>query len=342
MKQERRLPKWANLLLKVLLIMIFPLTYNSNNLLELLNFPATGLLFTPVSNYFVRELSYFFVSTFLGTYLRNFVLGILVAFPGMYYNYKLAHVPLNRSYWKRGIGTIVAIYGLSLGLNLVLPWSQAITPGYYDYNLWRLLEKLMKYGTLVIGVFIILPLIQRQAVIIASPAAFHDYTLRQNETNPRLSITREKILGALFWFFLCFSPIFVSILQYGGSVSASGLLMSYSIGAYNYPYIDTYNLYVSFNVLNVSLIPLVALIAAFHFVFVRDVYRYIRKTITRQRLISIALFSIISPNIIAMAFTSPMYWIQVFLSIPIPILQVAGFLIIRFHRPHADQQEPYS
>ena len=132
--------------------MIFPLTYNSNNLLELLNFPATGLLFTPVSNYFVRELSYFFVSTFLVTYLRNFVLGILVAFPGMYYNYKLAHVPLNRSYWKRGIGTIVAIYGLSLGLNLVLPWSQAITPGYYDYNLWRLLEKLMKYGTLVIRI----------------------------------------------------------------------------------------------------------------------------------------------------------------------------------------------
>ena len=114
-KTIRGLPEWANLSLKVLFVMIFPLTVNGTNLFQLISLPTSGLLFTPLVSYSIWESELSSLILILSTVLRNFFVGILIAFPGIYYSYKLSRVPVNRSYWKQGLGIAIAIYLLTLG-----------------------------------------------------------------------------------------------------------------------------------------------------------------------------------------------------------------------------------
>ncbi|MHA1577911.1 MAG: hypothetical protein ACTSU3_11165, partial [Candidatus Thorarchaeota archaeon] len=75
---------------------------------------------------------------------------------------------------------------------------------------------------------------------------------------------------------------------------------------------------------------------AFHFAFVRDAYRYLRKRITRQRLIRAAIASSIFPFFISIGLSAAGILYFGILPFPIPIFQIIGFLIIRYHRPLVD------
>ncbi|MHA1864361.1 MAG: hypothetical protein ACTSWA_11380 [Candidatus Thorarchaeota archaeon] len=205
------LPEWANLLLKVLLIMIFPMNVMVSDFLQLINLPTSGLLFTPLdyNPLFLTNITQ--LGLLLGTVLRNFILGILVAFPGMYYNYKLSRVSVNKSYWKRGIGVAIAIFFLTLGIMILLSVFMFSPFG----NFYVIYTRILLYPTLVIGVFIILPLVLRQSVIIRSPSYLHHFSMRELESNPKFKISREKMLSTIFWIFLCFAPFVILINIWG-------------------------------------------------------------------------------------------------------------------------------
>ncbi|TFG97467.1 hypothetical protein E4H12_08535 [Candidatus Thorarchaeota archaeon] len=338
MTQKKGLPNWISLFLKALLIMIFPLNNFGSNLLQLVILPTTGFLFTPVYGYPEFLIGFSLTLTSLGVVVRNLVLGLVIAFPGMFFNHKLSQAPVNKSYWKRGLGAAVGIYFLTIAIVSVLFANMYIPFGYYfDESLWMLYQNLMLYPTLVFGVFIILPLVQRQAVTIASPAFLHYHSMNDIESDPNLSVSREKFLSGLLWFFLCFAPFTIAYTSYfmWGGIPFQSLMLSYSFEGYSPLFGPIYQILIVTN--NFGLFPFLALMNVFHFIFVRDIYRYLRKAITRQRLIGIAIFSSIGPFFISFGLIVfiPIYLIASLL--PIPILQSVGFLIVRYHRPVADQ-----
>ncbi|MCK4566955.1 MAG: hypothetical protein KAU48_06570 [Candidatus Thorarchaeota archaeon] len=339
-KTIRGLPEWANLSLKVLFVMIFPLSAIGTNLLQFIFLPTSGLLFTPLERYSVWISDFSTLILILSTYLRNFFVGILIAFPGIYYSYKLSRVPVEKSYWKQGLGTAIAIYLLVLGFYYYMQMSMYSPEFYYVPSFWILVQRIGQYATLVLGVFIILPLIQRQAVIIGSPSELHCYSMREIESNPKLNTSREKILSTIFWFILCFGPMMFqqsSLLWGGGGNSSLSLMISYLLIYDVNRYTGAITSFFSYTMIDFSIFPFLALISAFHFAFVRDTYRYIRKTITRQRFLSMAVFSSIFPLIIMTGMYIPMLSYYFLIPLPIPLLQVVGLLIVKYHRPLADQ-----
>ena len=329
-KTIRGLPEWAKVLLKILFVMIFPLNIYGTNLLQFILLPTSGLLFTQLEN---NPLIFMF-----STVLRNFVIGILVAFPGIYYSYKLSRVPVNRSYWKQGLGTAIANYLLVLGLFYYFMMNM-YSPIYF-FNLWELLQSMGQYTTLVMGVFIILPLVQRQAVIIGSPSELHYYSISKIESIPKLYLSREKILSIIFWLVLCFGPIMVqqnSMLWRSGGNSSISMMFTYVLSIDVNRHTGSLLVNFLFAMNDFSILPIFALASAFHFVFVRDTYRYIRKTITRKRLLFMAVFSSIFPLIISSRMYIPMVGFNYLILIPIPLLQIVGLLLVRLHRPIVDQ-----
>ncbi len=338
-KTIRGLPEWANLLLKVLFVMIFPLSVEGTNLLQFIFLPTSGLLFAQLENHSFQVLHFFTLIAILGTVLRNFFIGILIAFPGIYYSYKLSRVSVNRSYWKQGLGTAIAIYFLAFGMFFYLRMNIYTPEFYWDRGLWVFLQRIGQYTTLVMGVFIILPLVQRQAVIISSPSELHYCSMSEIESYPKLNISREKILSAIFWLILCFGPMLFAQRPYG-AIDTTGALYSSLLSTYIFDinvnrHTGSLILIFMCTMNDYSIIPIFALMSAFHFAFVRDTYRYLRKTITRQRLLSMAVFSSIFPLILLSGIYVPMLSFSI--PLPIPLLQIVGLVLVRLHRPIVDQ-----
>lgn len=339
-KKITGLPEWANLLLKVLFVMIFPLTVSGTNLLQLINLPTSGLLFTPLQSYSVWMSDFSTLILIINTVLRNFFIGILIAFPGIYYSHKLSRVPVNQSYWKQGLGVAIAIYFLLYGFTILLMMNMYSPEYYWDSSLWTLMQRLGQYTSLVMGVFIILPLVQRQAVIISSPSDLHCYSMSEIESIPKLKLSREKMLSAIFWLVLCFGPMMVQ--QASMSIDSRGnyyysLLFIYILSIDAHRHTGSLILNFTGTMNNLSIILLFALLSAFHFAFVRDTYKYLRKTITRKRLLSMVVFSSIFPLIIFLGPGVLMMRYFPLTTIPVPLLQVVGLLLVKYHRPITEQ-----
>lgn len=340
-KLVRGLPEWANYLLKVLFVMIFPLFIYASDISQILFLPSSGFIFTSIQN-FPAYLVDFFVIQVLNTILRNFIIGIIIAFPGIYFNYKLTRTPLHKSSWKRGIGLSTAIYFITLTMVMFL--SQFMFSPILGWNdsYWELYNKIIYYPSLVLGVFIILPLVLRQAIIISVPSALHHYSMREIESSPKFNLSREKMLSAIFWLFICFAPYTFQYDRYSwyGGYMYTSFLMDYRLYQNWYEFTNTISVTLLGQMAMFPNIPFVALLFALNFMFVRDVYRYLRRTISKQRLIGMAILSCLFPLILTMG---PggfyIYGYMPFLPIPIPIIQFVGLLIVRYHRPEIDQSE---
>ena len=343
-KLDRVLPEWASYLLKALFVMIFPLSLYINDIQQILLLPATGLLF-PSNIYFPEYLFDFsFIFSMISIIFRNFLIGIIIALPGIYYNYQLARAPLNKSFWKRGIGFSAVIYFITLGITLFLiTFLSPYTP--YNDNFWYFYSKILIYPSLILGVFIILPLILRQAVIISVPSDLHYYSMRDIESSPKFNLSREKMLSAIFWLFICFAPYVIQYDMYGwmGGYMYTSFLMDYRFGSYWYGFSDTFSMSFQGQIAQLPNMPFFALLFAFNFAFVRDVYRYLRKTITRRRLIAMAILSGFMPLIIPLGMTGLVgilfSAVLAVFPIPLPIIQIIGFLMVRYHRPQIVQSE---
>jgi len=323
--------------------MIFPLSFIITNPLYILILPVNGLLF-PTNLYFPETLFDFsFIFSMMSNIFRNFIVGIIIAFPGIYFNYSLARTPLNKSFWKRGIACAAAIYFITLGITLFLsmtvfsPYSPLLDDLYYLYS------KILYYPSLVMAVFIVLPLFLRQATIISVPPDLHDYSMRDIESTPKFNVSREKMLSAIFWLVICFAPYAIEydIYSWYGSYMATSFLMDYSMGSSVYYITDIVSLSFQGQIAMLPNMPFLALQFAFNFAFVRDIYRYLRKTITQHRLIAMATLGCLFPLLFAIG-TSGLFVFRsytVLLPIPIPIIQIVGLLMVRYHHPHIIQSD---
>ncbi len=343
---DRGLPEWANYLLKCLLIMIFPLEFYINELSQIFLIPTSGLLFTSSSNtLFVGAITYG-IPSILSIGLRNFVIGIILAAPGIYFNYKFERVAVTRSSWKRATGFAAIIFLFTLAIATAMMPILYLPYDYIPSDWYTLYYKLNSFPTLVIAAFILYPLVKRQAVIIATPSDFHDLSLRQLESAPTLNLGREKMLAAILWFVLGFAPITIQINSYSyyGGTYFTGLLFGGTIGENWISEVNTFVYSFYGSVTYTSSLIMAGFLFILNFVFVRDIYRYVKGKISRTRFAGITLLSCFSVPLMTLAISFPVMIlfpgsVLAYFPLPFPILQVTGLLIARFHHPHLDQEE---
>jgi hypothetical protein len=226
--------------------------------------------------------------------------------------------------------------------------SMLYLPIEYIYGDWyTFYYKINAFPTLVIGIFILYPLVKRQAAIISTPPTFHELTLKQVEKIPKLNLSREKMLSAILWFVLTFVPLSMEINLfsiYGGGLNFTGLLFSWTYGM-NWIYaFDVYALSLYGQVASVSNLLPFALICSLDFFFVRDIYRYLRRMVSRTRFIAVTVLSAFSMPLMALLMIVPVWIIfptafLAYLPLPLPILQSIGLIVAKYHNPHIEQEE---
>jgi hypothetical protein len=336
------LPLWLTLLVKFLVVMCIPLQFQITNILDLVLLPFYGMLFTPAtSDYYYGYVTRGYIQPFgLSTIVTNIGLGLLLAFPYIIFNYRLVKSPLNRPFRNLAVGTLViSSFIIFMAMLIVMPLFSST----YYYN-YQLIQNVQAFPTIAIAAFILLPMIQRQAVSIATPEEMHSLTMREIEPNPELSVRREKILAMILWIGLCFLPFFLvtSYSYYYGSTSIISFAYSFYLG-YSGPL-----LYESgFPIIQGIAIPFFSLIVSgilggLQFVYVRDIYRFLRHEIKFRRLMNMGILAALFPAIgyyALSALISP--WSLASMSaLPIPCMFFLGVLITRLHRsvlPYANR-----
>ena len=336
MTQSRRLSHGISYLLKALLVLITPLSFSADSLIQLLVFRPSGFLFTPVYSYPAIMTEYTWIIYSGGILLRNFIIGMLIISPGILFSHELSKAPPEKNYWKRGLVTAAGIYLLSVTLMIWIS-LYLYNPITYTYDMvnYQLFENLRYFPSLVIGIFVLLPMVQRQAVIIGTPKSLHYYPMNELESNPKFSLSRERILSIIMWMFLCFGPYAVGLsIYYGYGMTFPSFLLLYNLQFSTMVRSAIFSLSIYW--IDFSSFLIFALAFIFQFFFVREVYKYLRKEVSRQRLLSVAVLSLFSPLII-MNIISMFIGMYYYSLIPLPLLQAIGFVVIRYHKPKAEQ-----
>ncbi len=330
----------ASMVSKFLAIMLMPLTLNLSYVDGLFYTLTSGFLLTSIFESVGYVRAEMILSGYLpGIIFRNLLLALIVSFPGFVYNYKIEHIRLNKSYWKMGFAVCIAIVLEAVAVAaFVLPY---LTGGsnYWNSDYYLLTSKLTIYPTLVIGVFIILPLIERMSVSIASPIDFHDRSMSEILELPDLEIKRERRLARILWAVLCFSPFILRMdYYYQIAVNISSLL--FYITYYSNVFDSNSYIYVYGGVVGLGSMQMMALYYAGNFYFVREIYQYLKKQITKNRLQLVGVLATFLPLMIHIFIPVYYYAISIgynTLLIPIPSIFFFGLLIARFHKPMVGQ-----
>ncbi|MFW9957441.1 MAG: hypothetical protein ACFFCT_05160 [Candidatus Odinarchaeota archaeon] len=333
MRQSIHLPVWLRLLLKALLVMLVPLQFNIRSGIDILFLPLNGLLFTPSNNFFIYFAEQVTAQPILmSDIMRNFLMGVFLAFPAISFNYRLMHSPADKPFRNLAIGIMILSSFMIFMAELIL--MPIFNPVYY-YN-YQLIQNIQIFPTFVIGAFVILPMIQRQAVIIASPEELHSHTMREIEMNPQLRVRREKFLATILWIALFFLPYFVFYQYTFYNAYAAILSFSYTMNINSgiYVIIDIGSSIISGMGMPFFYLPILGILGAVRFLYVRDIYRYLKHEITHRRMMFMGIlgdiFPIIGYIVISILF-SP--WSLPISSIfPLPFLFFIGVLLARLHR----------
>lgn len=330
-----------NLFLRALLIMLIPMS-GSINLDDVTSmFPpyTTCFLYTPQYNSYFEVLfdDLSFYLTNLTIFGRNFILGILLSFPAMVFAYKVAKKSVNQRMWPRGL--------LAAGITLVLPiilYILLFTEMWWVSPIYYLMERLFVLPSLIIPVFIGLPLIKRFVVRTSSPQEMHGLTMRDIESYPFLQLSRNKIFATILWIGVFFTPIFVTINSYWYyEVWMTSISYSYNIGFYG-PLLRE-SLLASFVYISSLTIEAFAIFAALSFLrfrFINDIFRCLDGMIEKRQVLRIGLLGDILPtilfsliNTIIIFITSGIFVMNSDLQIPLPFLTILGFVFMNRYRP---------
>ncbi|MFW9959519.1 MAG: hypothetical protein ACFFDV_00785 [Candidatus Thorarchaeota archaeon] len=336
-----KVPIWPRLLLKALIVMLIPLQFYITSSVDVILLIFNGFLFTPASDgyYPYAEIVRLDQPFFATTILSNFVLGLFIAFPAIFFNYKVLKSPLNKPLRNLAIGImVISSFMVFMAMLIIMP---IYSPIYY-YN-YMLIQNIQTFPTFVIGAFIILPMIQRQAALIASPENLHTESMETVRQHVQLSARREMSLATILWAGLYFLPYFIINMGSFYSTYIQLYSFSYMISFDSYPYIGyEYTNVVYAMAVPVFILPILGILSALRFVYVRDIYRYLKHEIAYRRLMYIGILGDIFPVI---AFTAMIGFLSggVLVSlnaIPIPLLVFLGLGITRLHRsvlPHANR-----
>ncbi|TFG34653.1 hypothetical protein EU527_02275 [Candidatus Thorarchaeota archaeon] len=238
---------------------------------------------------------------------------------------------MRKSYWKMGLGVCIALVFNTVGVvYFIVPLFTG--PSYiYNFDYYTISMQLAVFPVLVMATFIVLPLIQRQAISIASPLELHDRSAKEIKQFPELKIKREIRVSMILWIILCFFPFFIGL---SGNIWRAhylmGLLFTFTIHA-NVFY-DSMTTLLYGEITNLVALQNTALYSVGNFYFVREIYRFLRTEVTRRRLLLVGIIATFFPLIVRMVFPLGYYYYY-YTIIPLPSVFFAGLLIIKLHRP---------
>jgi hypothetical protein len=326
----KRIPLWFQLLLKVCLVMLMPLNFIIRSMADIPYLPFEGFLFTSwISDFLTYGSVSYLPPISFSAIPSNFALGLLLAAPAMYFNHRIVNSPANKP--MRNFAFAIMVFSSFVMFLALMIVTSIGTPYYISY---MILQNIMLFPTLTVCFFVILPMIQRQAILIATPEELQSNTVWELGKHTDLDLRREKALATLLWVCLCFLPFFVAVsgpLLYSNYSSFISLV--YTINNM-YSYYDFYNIPSLYGsaVLYFDL-PLFAILSSFRFMYVRDIYRYLKHEISYRRMLYIGilgdLFPVVSFILLNMSLMGFVPYYNVY---PIPLLVFAGLIVARLHR----------
>jgi hypothetical protein len=325
-----RIPLWSRLLLKVCLVMLMPLNFIIRSMADIPFLPFEGFLFTSwISDSFAYGSVSYLPSISFSAIPSNFALGLLLAAPAIYFNYRIVKSPANKP--MRNFAFAIMVFSSFVMFFALMMTTSTGTTYYTSY---MILQNIMIFPTLTVCFFVILPMIQRQAILIATPEELQSNTVWELEKHADLDLRREKALATFLWVCLCFLPFFAVVsgpLLY--SDYSSFISLVYTV-ANMYSYYDFYNIPSLYgSAVLYSNLPLFAILSSFRFMYVRDIYRFLKHEISHRRMLYIGilgdLFPVVSFTFLTM---SLMVYVPYYNVYPIPLLVFTGLIVARLHR----------
>jgi hypothetical protein len=189
---------------------------------------------------------------------------------------------------------------------------------------------------LAISFFVILPLLTRESILRRIPLKHRDLPYVFVKSSVLKGSRRESILTGFLWFGLVFAPFMVIVLSYGLSYDFVLWSLFYQLRVYvGFPWYDISVLDVTVELATnmFNILPVMVLLSAIRFVFIRDVFRFQTGHITKSRLASVAILGEILPSAV-ITFSQLVLFAPGFVPVllPIPILPLIGFAYVRFSK----------
>ncbi len=320
--------------MKALLVMLFPLQFGIRSPLDVLSLPFQGLLFTswyPTYIFILERVPDISVITHIGL---NLFIGVMLALPAILFNYRLARSPANRR-MRRLAAAALVLSGLMVFMVLLFISAAIIgSAGYYSHMIF---QNILTFPTIAVGTFIVLPIIQRQAILIASPKEVHSCSPDELQKHPQSGVGREVTLSTILWASLYFLPFLLSpeySFYYGQEFYVSSLACGVTIyfGGGIYPQVGPALIYGS--IVPLFTLPSLCILSSLRFVFVRDIYRHLKHEMTYRRLLYLGFLADFFPVIAYVVIPRILFGGYILSSIvfPLPFLAVVGLLVTRLHR----------
>jgi len=313
--------------------MLFPLQFQITSLHDLLNLPFRGLLSTswyPVFPFELVPVAYASIVNGIGL---NLAIGFMLALPAILFNYRLARIPANRSIRRLAAAALV-VSGIMVYVAASIAVAILSSSAYYSYEILLNIEA---FPTIAVGAFIVLPIIQRQAILIASSENMHSSPPETLQKHPKSGIGREVILATILWASLYFLPYLVVptyAYYYGGTFEVFSFAYIMDAGYGGNVLAEYYPMFIYGLVVPLFSLPILGILSSLRFVFVRDIYRYLKHEINYRRLLYLGILADIFPVIAFTVMQGVIYPWSTFTygGFPVPCLVVVGMLVTRLHR----------
>ena len=314
-EDTKRLLPSASFIFKLIVVMLFPLN------LEISSYYTSQVWSSVLFTLDLRGSITFFP-------LLRILIALLLMTPCLVFEYHLHSASLNKKLRYRALGVSVLTWLIASG---IFPF------GYFlNYEMRGLLRSL---ATISVSFFVILPLILRESVIKSVSSRSHSLSYSFLTSGLGKKIRREQLLSTLLWIGLVFCPFVCHVYVSWGYFDLQFISIFYLKRVYSSPLIGVLPVLPSLGNLSLIIVeavilPFMLLLSAIRFVFVRDVYRYRSKTVTKQRLLSVAVLGEILPPAILVGLMLPSISSSFFMSplLPVPILPILGFIAVRFSR----------
>lgn len=253
---------------------------------------------------------------------------ILAMIPGILYNYEIGQRPLDSSVKRLTLWALLATFLLNYLQGYLVTLGVLM-----GAEAWVLATTINQTFPLSIVVFIMLPLMLREAVVASCPEELLPLPLREVEQIPHLGHLRNKVVAVFIWAMVTFSP-FIMYMQYdtfyGYSLDFVGLIYQLIYRAYSF--LD-FSLFVNVAIIPGSLIWVMLLMSSIRLLFVREIFRWFAGKSSLSRLVMIGVLGellpsgIISSTYLLMGVTS-----TAGLYLPFPSVILAGLLSLKLFK----------
>ncbi|MFW9787388.1 MAG: hypothetical protein ACFFE2_08545 [Candidatus Thorarchaeota archaeon] len=307
-------------IIKLLVVLLFPLNVYS----EGQYYSWVSILFS-ISNYQSLRLTSFYA----------LVVAIVILFPGFLFERRLNSKPFSES--ARKLTVVCCILTWFIGVILML----FLGPLWLSDLLYFII---MSTPNLTFAFFIILPTIMRESTKRGITKDLWYLSYGFVSATFRKKFRRTRILTGVLWFGLVFSPFLLRFNWgwYSPTFQFISLILAGSAFLY-IPWLGAFGFQLLITVFPALYIPVIAVLSSVRIIFVRDIFRYQNKLVTRSRLISVALLGELLPSALVTTFyliTIPSSgFVSYLLFYPTPILPIIGLIYAKLDKIQPIKEE---